>query len=450
MDAAEIFRQICIIIENSPQDVSPISYTTWIKTLQPLVFKNNFLYLIVPSEMHRRHILTSNGNILHSYLTSALNIVINSPGASIELVLETEAPAILEEAQEAPKAPSRPMLNEKYTFESFVVGSANAFAHAAAVSVAEAPATINNPLFIYGGVGLGKTHLMHAIGNYVLEQNPNARVLYATSERYTNEFIDAVSKHQITAFREKYRNNVDLLMIDDVQFWGSNMDRTQEEIFHNINDLFNANKQIVLSSDRHPSNLSSLTDRLRSRFMGGLLVDIAPPDLETRVAILRRKAESEHIQISDKILFLIAEKASDNVRELEGALKRVLAYSAYSSTPSDITVEVANNALRDYHTEAQKNCTPEMIINTVANYFSIEVEDILGTKREKTIALPRQIAYYLCDELTDLSSSRIGDEFNGRDHSTILNGIGKIRSTMKINETIRNYVEDITMHLKGE
>ena len=450
MDAAEIFEQICLIIEKSPQDVSPISYTTWIKTLKPLTFKNNCLYLIAPGEINRRHILIANGGIYLTYLTTGLNIVINSPGASVEIILESEAPAILED--DLPKATTkfRPMLNEKYTFDTFVVGSANAFAHAAAVSVAEAPATINNPLFIYGGVGLGKTHLMHAIGNYLLSQNPDTRVLYVTSESYTNEFIDAVSKHQITAFREKYRQNVDVLMIDDVQFWGSNMDRTQEEIFHNINDLFNANKQIVLSSDRHPSNLSSLTDRLRSRFMGGLLVDIAPPDLETRVAILRRKAESDHITVSDKILFLIAEKASDNVRELEGALKRVLAYSAYSSMPSDITIEVANNALRDYHTEAQKNCTPEMIINAVANYFSIEVEDILGAKREKTIALPRQIAYYLCDELTDLSSSRIGDEFNGRDHSTILNGIGKIRSTMKINETIRNYVEDITMHLKGE
>lgn len=449
MDAKEIFGQICSVIEKSPQDISLISYSTWIKTLKPLTFKNNCLYLIVPSEIHRRHILTANGNILFTYLTSALNMVINAPGASIELILESEALAVMEDTIEPVHTVSRPMLNEKYTFDNFVVGSGNSFAHAAAVSVAQAPAAINNPLFIYGGVGLGKTHLMHAIGNYVLSEKPDTRVMYVTSERYTNEFIESVSKHQVSAFREKYRQNVDILMIDDVQFWSNNMDRTQEEIFHNINDLFNANKQIILTSDRHPSNLSALTDRLRSRFMGGLLVDISPLDLETRVAILRKKAETEHITISDKILFLIAEKASDNIRELEGALKRVLAYSAYSSTPSDITIEVATNALKDYHTEAQQSLTPEAIIETVADYFSIEIDDLLGPKREKVIAQPRQIAYYLCCEMAGMSSSKIGDEFN-RDHSTVLNGIGKIRSAMNINQNIRNYVEDISMRLRGE
>lgn len=446
MDANDIFKQICSIIEQSPQDISPISYKTWICTLKPLVFKDNCLYLIAPTDMHRRHVMTATA-ALHTYLITALNIVVNSPGADVVLVLESEAAAIMDTTIPAPAAISRPMLNEKYTFENFVIGSGNQFAHAAALSVAEAPATINNPLFIYGGVGLGKTHLMHAIGNFILEHSPQMKVLYITCEKYTNEFIEALAKHQITSFRERYRQNVDILMIDDVQFL-SDKDRTQEEIFHNINDLFTANKQIILSSDRHPKNIATLTDRLRSRFEGGLLVDIIPPDLETRTAILRKKAEAEHIVLPDNILFLIAEKASDNVRELEGALKRVLAFAAI--TGQNITIDLTTEALKDYHTETQKHCTPDMIIEAVSKYFSLEPEDIIGPRRDRQIVQPRHIAFYLCRELTDLSTSRIGDEFGGRDHATIINGIGKIRAAVKVDDTIKNYVEDITMRLRGE
>ncbi len=446
MEAKEIFEHICSILEDSPQEISPISYRTFVCTLKPLVFKNNVLYLVAPSEMQRRFVMST--SMIHSFLVSALNIVINSPGADVVLLLENEVASVVDESEKEKNTIIRPMLNEKYTFDNFVTGPSNQFAHAAALSVAEAPATISNPLFIYGGVGLGKTHLMHAIGNYILERSPETKVLYITSEKYTNEFIDALSKHQITAFRERYRQNVDVLMIDDVQFLAGK-ESTQEEIFHNINDLFNANKQIILSSDRPPKNIATLSDRLCSRFEGGLLADITPPDIEMRAAILRKKAEINNMtDITDNILFLIAEKASDNVRELEGALKRVYAYSTL--TGKNITMELANEALKDYHTEIQKQCTPDMIIDAVAEYFGLSREDLIGARRDKTVVQPRHVAYYLCRELTDLSTTRIGEEFNGRDHATIINGIGKIRTAIKTEEKIKEYIDDITMRLRGE
>lgn len=445
MDAAKLFSDICAIIEQSPQEISPISYKTFIATLKPLTFKDNTLYLIATSDMQRRHLMTA--TMMHAFLVSALNIVIDSPGADVVLVLESEAASVMDTTIREKASIPRPMLNERYTFENFVIGPSNQFAHAAALSVAEAPATINNPLFIYGGVGVGKTHLMHAIGNHILESNPEAKVLYITCEKYTNEFIRSLSKHQIDLFRDKFRENVDVLMIDDVQFL-SGKDSTQEEIFHNINDLFSSNKQIILSSDRPPKSIQTLSDRLCSRFEGGLLVDITPPDLETRAAILRKKAEYEKVDIEDNILLHIAEKASDNVRELEGALKRVLVFAQTTGAP--VTLELVSKVLRDYNAEIQKQCTPEMIISTVADYFGLTTEDILGPRRDKPIVHPRHIAYYLCRELTDLSNKRIGDEFNGRDHATIINGIGKIRNAIKNDVTVKNEVEDITMRLKGE
>ena len=445
MNAEQIFEQIKQILKNSPGLISPSGFNAWVGTLKPLEYKDNCLYLVAPTAMHRRQIMTLNS--VHVCLVTALNIVVNKPGADVIIVLPEEIPSVMDSSLPQNTDIPRPMLNEKYTFDNFVIGSSNQFAHAAALSVAEAPATINNPLFIYGGVGLGKTHLMHAIGNYILDAHPETKVLYITCEKYTNEFIDALSKHQISAFRERYRNNVDILMIDDVQFL-ERKDSTQEEIFHNINDLFSANKQIILTSDRPPKNIPTLADRLRSRFEGGLIVDITPPDLETRAAILRNKADQENIAVSDSILFLIAEKASDNIRELEGALKRVSAYSALTGKP--ITLELATEALKDYHTESQKTCTPEMIIDAVARYFNLSSEDIIGPRRDRSIVQPRHIAYYLCREMTGLSTSRIGDEFGGRDHATIINGIGRIIAALKSDDNIKRYVDDISIRLKGE
>jgi chromosomal replication initiator protein len=445
MDAAVLFEKMCKIIEQSPQEINPMSYRAFIATLKPLTFKDNTLYLIAPSDMHRRHLMTV--TMMHAFLISALNIVIDSPGADVILVLESEAASIMDSTIQEKASIPHPMLNERYTFENFVIGPGNHFAYAAALSVAEAPATINNPLFIYGGVGLGKTHLMHAIGNHILEYKPDTKVLYITCEKYTNEYIRAISKHQIDLFRDKFRENVDVLMIDDIQFL-TNKERIQEEIFHNINDLFASNKQIILSSDRPPKSIQTLSDRLCSRFEGGLLVDITPPDVETRAAILRKKAEMDKVEVDDNILLYIAEKASDNVRELEGALKRITVFA--STTGQPITLDLASKVLREYNAEVQKHCTPEMIITTVADYFGLTPEDILGPRRDKPIVHPRHIAYYLCRELTSLSNKRIGDEFNGRDHATIINGIGKIRTQLKTDAELKNAVEDITMRLRGE
>jgi len=442
-DAAKIWTSICSILTDT-KEISSVSYQTWIASIKPLIFRNNCLYLIVPSEMHRRHITTvSNYKI---YITTALNMTLGGRDSDVVFLLENEAPAIMDSSDMPQTTTNRPMLNEKYTFDNFVTGSSNQFAYAAALSVAEAPATVNNPLFIYGGVGLGKTHLMHAIGNFILQTNKDAKVLYITCEKYTNEFIDAISKRKTSEFRERYRKNVDILMIDDIQFLAGK-DSTQEEIFHNINDLFNVNRQIIMTSDRHPKSIATLEDRLRSRFEGGLLVDITPPDLETRVAILRRKAEAESVALPDDILFYIADKASDNVRELEGALKRVIAYSTIMG--KTISLEMASEALKDYQAESQKHCTPVMIIEIVSKYFSVEPEDITGKKRDQQYVLPRHIAMYLCRECTDLSFPRIGDEFGGRDHSTVINGIGKIRDSMKLDSSIRTYVNDIEMRLQG-
>ncbi len=445
MDAAVLFEKMCKIIEQSPQEINPMSYRAFIATLKPLTFKDNTLYLIAPSDMHRRHLMTV--TMMHAFLISALNIVIDSPGADVILVLESEAASIMDSTIQEKASIPHPMLNERYTFENFVIGPGNHFAYAAALSVAEAPATINNPLFIYGGVGLGKTHLMHAIGNHILEYKPDTKVLYITCEKYTNEYIRAISKHQIDLFRDKFRENVDVLMIDDIQFL-TNKERIQEEIFHNINDLFASNKQIILSSDRPPKSIQTLSDRLCSRFEGGLLVDITPPDVETRAAILRKKAEMDKVEVDDNILLYIAEKASDNVRELEGALKRITVFA--STTGQPITLDLTSKVLREYNAEVQKHCTPEMIITTVADYFGLTPEDILGPRRDKPIVHPRHIAYYLCRELTSLSNKRIGDEFNGRDHATIINGIGKIRTQLKTDAELKNAVEDITMRLRGE
>ncbi len=447
MSAEEIFGQICSILEQSQHEIQPITYKTWIATLKPFKFQNNTLFLVAPSDMHRRRIMTGNDGALHQYLVAALNIVIDGNGADAVIIIEDEIPSVVNQNELEQTVIPHPMLNEKYTFDNFVIGTSNQFAYAAAVSVAESPATLNNPLFIYGGVGLGKTHLMHAIGNYILSESPSTKVMYTTCEKYTNDFIKALSKHQIASFREKYRQNVDVLMIDDVQFL-EKKESTQEEIFHNINDLFNANKQIILSSDRPPKNIATLSDRLCSRFEGGLIVDITPPDLETRTAILRKKAEIENIRIGEDLLLMIAERASDNVRELEGALKRVTAYS--SLIGGSFTAELVSDALKDYHNEIPEYYTAEMIIEAVAGYFGITPEDIIGTRRDKSVVMPRQIAYYLCRELTDLSTSRIGDEFNGRDHATVINGIGKIRNAVKTDDTLKNYVDDITMRLRGE
>ena len=438
-DVNKIWDSASQVLKNT-NEIGKVPYMTWFSSIKPLILRDGTIYLIVPSEIHRKQLTTKSGYMMH--MQSAVNMAANGE-LQIKLLMQSEAQDILNRRDDTAK---RPMLNEKYTFDTFVIGSGNQFAQAAALSVAESPAMLNNPLFIYGGVGLGKTHLMHAIGNYILDQNPAMRVLYTTCEKYTNEFIDLVSRNRSAEFRAYYRENVDVLMIDDIQFL-TRKERTQEEMFHNINELVSANKQIIITSDRPPREIATLEDRLRSRFEGGLIVDITPPDLETRVAILRLKAEACGAYLDDELLFFIAERASDNVRELEGSLKRVVAYANIMG--KEINYEIVSEALKDYHAAQKKQLTAQKIKDAVASYFDVDVDEMVGKKRDAVIVTPRHVAMYLCRELTDLSYPRIGDEFGGRDHSTVINGIGKVRQSMRTDPTLKAYVEDIERRLQG-
>lgn len=335
-------------------------------------------------------------------------------------------------------------LNPKYVFETFVTGNSNRFAHAAALAVAESPAQVYNPFFMYGGVGLGKTHLMHAIGHRILKNHPNLRVLYISSEKFTNELINSIRDGNPESFRQKYRN-IDVLLVDDIQFL-SKKEHTQEEFFHTFNTLHEANKQIIISSDRPPREIQTLEDRLRSRFEWGLITDIQAPDLETRIAILRKKALLENLNVPNDVMVYIASRIDNNIRELEGALIRVVAYA--SLTNQVITNELATEALKDiFPTGKTKQITLELIQEIVASYFKIKVDELLAKKRTRNLSFPRQIAMYLCRELTDTSLPRIGDMFGGRDHTTVIHAHDKIsrerNEDMKLNNTIKELIKRI-------
>ena len=335
-------------------------------------------------------------------------------------------------------------LNPKYVFETFVTGNSNRFAHAAALAVAESPAKVYNPFFMYGGVGLGKTHLMHAIGHRILEKNPNLRVLYISSEKFTNELINSIRDGNPESFRQKYRN-IDVLLVDDIQFL-SKKEHTQEEFFHTFNTLHNANKQIIISSDRPPREIQTLEDRLRSRFEWGLITDIQAPDLETRIAILRKKALLENLTVPNDVMLFIASRIDNNIRELEGALIRVMAYA--SLTNQVVTNELVSEALKDVFPHGKtKEITLELIQEIVSSYFKIKIDDLLAKKRTRNLAFPRQIAMYLSRELTDTSLPRIGELFGGRDHTTVIHAHDKIsrerNEDTKLNNTIKELIKRI-------
>jgi chromosomal replication initiator protein len=327
--------------------------------------------------------------------------------------------------------------NPRYTFDTFVVGACNRLSHAASLAVAESPARAYNPLFIYGGVGLGKTHLLHAIGQYSLINHGFSRVFYFSSEKFTNEFINAIRDNKTLEFRNKYRN-MDILLIDDIQFLAGK-EQTQEEFFHTFNALHDNNRQIIISSDRPPKEIPTLEDRLRSRFEWGLITDLQPPDLETRTAILKKKAISDGIDIPDQVIQYIAGKVITNIRELEGALIRIVAYASLSETP--VTLELTEAALQDIIFTRQKNITVKTIIEATADSFSIKPEELLSKKRTQDIALTRQVAMYLCRMLTDLSLPKIGEEFGGRDHTTVLHSFKKIDTLISQDGDLKNRLE---------
>ena len=367
-----------------------------------------------------------------------------SPEVDIEFV----APKVGTGREEAPsKIAEVSQLNSRYIFETFVIGASNRFAHAAAVAVAEAPAKAYNPLFIYGESGLGKTHLLHAIGAYAKELYGSVRVRYVSSEEFTNDFINSIRDDKATAFQRRYRD-LDVLLVDDIQFL-ENKERTQEEFFHTFNTLYNANKQIVISSDRPPKQLTTLEDRLRSRFEWGLITDIQPPELETRIAILRKKAAQEKLNAPDDVLEYIASKISTNIRELEGALIRVTAFASLNRQSVDLSL--AEIVLKDLiPNENNPEITSATIMAQTAAYFSLTIDDLCGTSRSRVLVNARQIAMYLCRELTELSLPKIGQTFGGRDHTTVMHADRKIRQLMAERRSIYNQVNELTTRIKQQ
>ena len=345
------------------------------------------------------------------------------------------------------KGGEQSQLNPRYIFETFVIGASNRFAHAAAVAVAEAPAKAYNPLFIYGESGLGKTHLLHAIGAYAKELYGSVRVRYVSSEEFTNDFINSIRDDKASAFQRRYRD-LDVLLVDDIQFL-ENKERTQEEFFHTFNTLYNANKQIVISSDRPPKQLTTLEDRLRSRFEWGLITDIQPPELETRIAILRKKAAQDKLNAPDDVLEYIASKISTNIRELEGALIRVTAFASLNRQVVDLSL--AEIVLKDLiPNELTPEITGATIMAQTAAYFSLTLDDLCGTSRSRVLVNARQIAMYLCRELTDLSLPKIGQTFGGRDHTTVMHADRKIRQLMAERRSIYNQVTELTNRIKQQ
>jgi len=425
-------------------ELTEVSFNTWLKAIQPVSIRENLITFSVPDDFTKGILEARYSKLIKNALKQ-----VTSEYYDIRLIIPSEEnfTSIMTERSEINQSEEsvNSSLNPKYTFETFVIGNSNRLAHAASVAVAESPAKAYNPLFIYGGVGLGKTHLMHAIGHYILKQNIRSKVVYISSETFTNELINSIRDDRNNEFRSKYRN-VDVLLIDDIQFIAGK-ESTQEEFFHTFNSLYEANKQIIISSDRPPKEIRTLEERLRSRFEQGLIADIQPPDLETRIAILRKKAKSENLSISDDVMLLIAKKIHSNIRELEGALIRVVAYS--SLTNGEINEELANEALKDILSNSKpKKVTPSAIKDVVGNYYNIKIEDFNAKKRNKSVVLPRQIAMFLCRELTDLSLPRIGEEF-GRDHTTIMHAYEKISSDIKIDTQLKSVLEELKSKIEG-
>ena len=421
-------------------ETSSVSFNTWFKETELLSIEDNTLFISVKNEFTKEILNTRYIELIRNSALQVLNKDYNIKFMlpNEQTTTEQKAAKRNEQLQDPLNNPSN--LNPRYVFDSFVVGNSNRMAHAAALAVSEAPARAYNPLFLYGGVGLGKTHLMHSIAHYILDQNPSAKIIYASSEKFTNELINSIRDDKNESFRNKYRN-IDVLLIDDIQFI-TGKERTQEEFFHTFNALYEANKQIIISSDRPPKEIETLEERLRSRFEWGLIADIQSPDLETRIAILRKKAEIESLSVPEDVLLFIAKTVISNIRELEGALNRILAFSSLTNKP--ITVELANEALKDLISKDRpKIITAEYIQEIVATYFHLKPEELKSSKRTRNIAYPRQIAMYLCRKLTDLSLPKIGEKFGGRDHTTIIHGFEKISRELQTDIVLTQMLNEL-------
>ena len=451
--AGQVWQEALTRIESQ---LSKPSFEAFLKAMQPVALEQDVFVFSVPSAFAKEWLEGRYRGLiaetLREVLTRGVDVrfVVTETEQNGQNVRATPSPHTVR-ADAAPGVPIEARhLSGKYTFDTFVVGAGNRFAHAAAKAVAEAPARAYNPLFIYGGVGLGKTHLLQAIGHHVLTHSPSARVMYVSSERFTNDLINAIRDDKMVEFRHRYRN-VDVLAIDDIQFLAGK-ERTQEEFFHTFNTLHESSRQLIISSDRAPREIPTLEDRLRSRFEWGLIADIQPPDYETRVAILRKKAEKDRIVVPDEVAQYIAQRISSNIRELEGALSRLRAHAEMTRTA--ISVDLAAEVLKELLPQARvRPVTIPAIQRAVAEFFGIRIEEMKAKRRTKGVAFPRQVAMYLCRELTDASLPRIGEEFGGRDHTTVMHACDRVKHALAedahLNAGVASLVESFRIERPG-
>ena len=439
------------------EQVSDAIWQAYLSGVTPVAVSDAEMVLGVPNKLIRERVESRFLGLIQDTVTATIGrdlvvrlevvapIAAHEPPTAAESAADGPEP-IRTRALAAPETGSSSLLDPRYTFETFVIASSNRFAHAAAQSVAESPARSYNPLFIYGDAGLGKTHLLHAIGNYVLENFSGRNVRYVTTETYMNEFVDAIRHSSTTAFKRRYRE-CDVLLIDDVQFM-ERKESLQEEFFHTFNSLYGASKQIVLTSDRPPKSIATLEDRLRSRFLSGLITEVQPPELETRLAILQTKAEHEHVAVPDEVLEFIATHVKDNIRELEGALIRVTAFASLNHQP--MSRELAEVVLSDIVSADQpRRITPQVILEATSETFGFSVEELCGPNRRRPLVTARQVSMYVFRELTDFSYPAIGREFGGRDHSTVMHAVEKIAGLMKERQQIYNQVTDLIVRIKS-
>jgi chromosomal replication initiator protein len=452
MEFAEIEELWNKILETIKKELSPQAYNSWFSQTKVVKFDETELIISAPGDFCKdwleKHYAVFIKDILKRILNSDDNLKIEFRTADPKFsapARSTARPKKKTKKEDTFFKNTSFLLNPKYTFDDFVVGNSNRFAHAACLAVAQSPAKAYNPLFIYGGVGLGKTHLIQAIGNYITQYNGKTRVLYISSEKFTNELINSIRDDRTVAFREKYRS-VDVLLIDDIQFLAGK-ERTQEEFFHTFNTLYESNKQIVITSDRPPKDITTLEERLISRFEWGLITDIQPPDFETRIAILRKKGQLENLNVPDKVIEFIAEKIPSNIRQLEGALTKLTAYSTL--TKKELSISSAQNILKDIIPLENKKISIDQIQKTVTSYYTIKVNSLVSKKRTKDIVLARQVAIYLSRELTDLSLNSIGEAFGRRDHTTIIHSYTKIKNKIEKDKSFKGIIKNLVLSIKN-
>lgn len=423
------------------EEITEVGFKTWFEPLEPVKFYNNKLYLAASNEIQKNTIMMKHCDLLRNSVEIALG-----ENAGFEIILKNQIGDIVNTPEKPVVNLFNSSLNPRYTFEEFVVGSNNNHAHAASLAVAENPGKAYNPLLLYSNAGLGKTHLMHSIGHYILQENSSVKVLYVTSEKFINDLINAIKDDKREEFRNSYRT-VDVLLIDDIQFIAGKKGM-QEEFFHTFNTLVESNRQIVITSDRHPREIQNLEERIRTRLESSLIIDIQPPDYETRVAILRKKAQKNNMGIPDEILDIIAKSIKSNIRELEGAIKRITLYCSMSNEP--ITKEYVMREMKDIIPNTEEIVTNKLVLDAVSRYFNIEKDELLSKKRTKEVSYVRQIAMYLCSSLVKSTLEDVGSFFGGRHHTTVMHDIKKIANEMKINDELKNTITDLTKNIKNE